>query len=243
MATAEVTEKVTEQVAEHLEEAAEVTRSVDPRAVKFLLIGMAPGVVLGFFLGYRYNREKIRAEAFAKSEEEVAKIREVYQEGRREVAPEKPPVEELIEEKGYITPEPPTRPLAAPVPIIDDAPVVVKKDKDKDEGWNYSHELSRRTTSRPYILHQDEFQANESDYTQVTYTYYSGDDVLADEDETVIPNINETIGTSNLRKWGHGADDYDVLYLRNPVLEIEIELCRVPKSYEEEIGGLERSEE
>ena len=78
-------EQVVEEVAENLEEAAEVTRQQSiPELSDFLVGGFAVGVAVGFYFGHRWNKEKIRAEAFKKSEEEVEKIREVSIKSRRE---------------------------------------------------------------------------------------------------------------------------------------------------------------
>jgi hypothetical protein len=247
MATGALTEQVIEEVAENLEEAAAVTRMIDAKAVSYFFGGSVFGIALGFYFGYRYNREKIRAEVFKESEAELDKIRDVYQ--RKTVAGQpKPTVEEVIEEKGYVVVDEvdiPARPLKPPVPI-QDRPLFAKRtadgEKSKDDGWDYPSELARRGLDRPYIIHQDEFHLNESGFSQVTYTVYS-DDVITEEDDTVINNADNLIGLDNLQHWGHGADDFNVLYIRNPVLDIEFEMCRTPKTYEETVLGLEHADE
>jgi hypothetical protein len=252
MATGSLTETVIEEVAENFEEAAEVTRMIDARAVRYFIGGVVVGAALGFYFGYRFNREKIRAEAFKESEEELEKIREVYQQRVTANQP-KPSVEDLVEERGYsvqVTEEEVVeRPLKPPVPISGQ-PFAPSKDpkrtadgeKDKHEGWSYPYEMAKRDITRPFIIHQDEFFTKETGYQQVTYSYYAGDGVLADEADTVISNPDNLIGIENLNHWGHGADDFNVLYIRNSQLELEFEICRTPKSYEEEVLGLEHDE-
>lgn len=239
-------ELVVEEVAENLEEAAAAVRMLDTKALGFLVGGLAVGVGVGFYFGYRYNREKIRAEAFRDSEDEVQRIREYYE------RTQKPELEAIVEERGYDTPEPVERPLPAPVPVQEPHPVmlpeeVVKEvtkepEKDKDAGWSYPAELARRTPNNPYIIHQDEFFENETEFSQTTLTYYEGDDVLADTDDTVIHNRLTLIGDP-LSRFGHGTDDYNVLYVRNPHLEMEYEICRVQKSFEVEVEGLDDASE
>jgi len=243
-------ELVVEEVAENLEEAAAAVRMLDTKALGFLVGGLAVGVGVGFYFGYRYNREKIRAEAFRDSEDEVQRIREYYE------RTQKPELDAIIEEKGYDTPEPVQRPLPAPVPVIE--PVArqmpieevevqrveqEKAEKDKDVGWSYPAELARRTPNKPYIIHQDEFFENETEFSQVTLTYYEGDGVLADTDDSVLHNQISLIGDGTLSRFGHGADDYNVLYVRNPHLEMEYEICRVQKSFEVEVEGLDDASE
>lgn len=247
MATGELAEVVVEEVATNLEEAAVAVRLIDTKAVGFMIVGLGVGLSVGFFIGYRYNREKLRAEAFRQSEEEVDKIREMYRESRVIESP-KPDLEEIVEERGYSTTgktfEEKVRPLKPPVPVLPDAsvePIVdEKKEKDKDTDWSYPYELSQRSPNTPYIIHQDEFFGDESGYPHVTYTYYVGDDILADEDETVLNNRVTLIGPAeHLTRFGHGADDPNSLYIRNSHLEIEIEIVRDPGTYRQEVQGLE----
>lgn len=236
---------VTEEIAENLEEAAVATRMIDSRAVGFFLGGAVVGAAVGFYFGHRWNREKIKAEAFKESQEELDKIRENF--AQRSIgAQPKPSIEEVVEEKGYSVEE---RPLKPPVPLTDPrgahlgsahAPRTEDGEKNKYDGWSYPYELAQRNIHVPHVIHQDEFAGNENEYQQTTYTYYAGDDILTDTDDTVINNRENLIGPpENLQRFGHGTDDENVLYIRNADLELEFEICRTPKSYEEEVLGIE----
>lgn len=215
---------VVEEVASNLEEAAEATRRLNPKSISFVLGGFVVGLGVGFFIGYRFNKEKIKAEAFKKSEAEVEMIREVYQQKMMAAEP-KPSVEEVIEEKGY------DRPLPAPVPGI-------VEPESTDAGWDYRKELANRVDGEPYVIHQNEFMSRDSNYTHVAYTYYEGDDVLVDENNRPLPHADIIVGVNNLR-FGVGTDDDDVVFVRNDRLERDMEICRTHDSYEEEVLGLE----
>jgi hypothetical protein len=281
-------EQVTEQVAQSLEEAARVTRHLNVKSISLFSGGLAVGVVVGFYIGYRFNKEKIRAEEFRRSEEEIATMREVYKarEARHDVArtreakaaeseatkmPNKPAVDDLVKEKGYVAYSSASetaveeRPLPSPVPGVapprrtgarpieaGSLPVHQLREehfskrteggqKDKNDGWVYAQELTQRSADRPYIIHQDEFALNESGFQQVTYTYYDKDDTLTDEDDTILSNRENLIGENTLR-WGHGADDYNLVHIRNPKLELEFEICRTPRSFEEMVLGFQDDE-
>lgn len=261
MAAGTLTEEVIEQVAEHLEETAEATRMLDARVIGFGITGATIGAVIGFIFGYRYNREKIRAEAFLQSEAELEKIRDVYRHRVTElplVVPEKENLETIIEERGYSNKvhdvdqavtdvDLSERPLKAPVPIDPSKTVktVVRTDegeKDKNDNWSYPSEMAQRSVEKPFIIHQDEYATNESGYKQETYMYYEGDQVLAELDDTPITNIDELVGLNNLKKFGHGSDDQNIVYIRNSRLDLEIEVCRSPGSFENEVEGLEHSD-
>lgn len=240
-------ETLTEEVALNLEEAAAVTRRLNPKNIGLVSGGIAIGVVIGFVIGYRLSKEKIRAEAFQQSEREVAKIRETYRQAT--AARDKPSVEELIEERGYIDQGEVERPTRPPVPVAPPkhfaggshpfAKRTEEAEKDKHDGWSYPYELSHRSPNIPYIIHQDEYMGNETNYSQVTYSYYAGDDVLTDEQEQVIENRENLVGTEWNERWGHGSDDMNVIFVRNSELGMEFEICRTPASFAEEVLGLD----
>jgi hypothetical protein len=96
----------------------------------------------------------------------------------------------------------------------------------------------------PHIIHQDEFFSNEeTPFQQTTYVYYAGDDKLTDTDNTVLNNRESFVGPDALINFGHGTDDANIVYVRNPGLELEIEVVRHNGTYEEEVLGLEREED
>lgn len=243
MAAGAVTEVVIEEVAENLEGAAAAARRINVQGCGYFFGGFSVGLAIGFVVGNRYNKKKLRAEAFESSEEEVELIRETYR-SRAIAAQPKPTADEIIKERGYLEvseDEPQPRSLRAPVPITSARAEVHHVDKTKDEGWDFPTELAQRNPDEPYVIHQDEFKGTETGYEQVAYTYYSGDDVLAGEDDKPIPHADVIVGHGNL-KWGHGSDDEDVVFVRNDKLELEMEICRSPKSFEEEVLGLEHSD-
>lgn len=250
------TEQVVEQVADNLEGAAEVARRIDPRLVSYFLGGVGVGAAIGFFVGYRYNREKIKAEAFKESEAEIESIREHYRQKATADAnvTEKESLSAIVVREGYVEEEDAARqgmldlealrqrPLKPSVPV-DPAKRIFRStetEKDKMDNWNFAREMATRTGDRPYIIHQDEFAQNDTEFSQVTYTYYVEDDVLVDESEEIITDRDALVGRGSLNRFGHGTDDFNILYVRNPVLEMEIEICRSPGSYEVEVLGLER---
>lgn len=253
MAAEKVAEQVVEQVAEHLEDAAEVTRSIDMTAVRYFLGGVGLGVAIGFYFGYRFNREKIKAAAFKESEAEIENIREHYR--QKTTAVENAKAKGIIVEEQYRPQDKIEvhveeevhykRPLPPPVPISSRPRVyrTTAAEKDKMDDWHFPTELARRSSDAPYIIHQDEFAHNETEYPQVSYTYYAEDDVLLDEEENILSDRDALIGAGVLNRFGHGTDDFNILYIRNPVLELEIEICRDTGSYEEQVLGLEREPE
>lgn len=256
-------EELAEEVATNLEEAAEVTRKLNTSGLGYLAVGLGFGAAIGFYFGYKFNREKIRAEAFKDAELEVTRLRELYlQKSLASVNMEKPPVEAMVEERGYAERieysnrvensgySTPGRPLPAPVPIqdipadaLDDLPDnPVGTSKSKNAKWNHEQEVKSRTPDAPYVIHQNEYNHSELGYDKVVYTYWAIDDVISDsQDDHPIPNGDIVVGVDNL-KFGHGSDDTDVVFVRNDRLELDMQICKVDKSFEEEVLGLNRNE-
>jgi len=239
-------EAIVEEVATNLEEVAEVTRRINTAALGYFVGGVVIGVGVGFYFGQRFRKEKLRKEAFEQSEAEVAEIREMYRTGERVTAVplEKENVQDIIEKRGYsMKSEHDVRSLLRPpVPVTPD-PVVSPLTSIRiapEEVWNYGLEQSLRSGNAPYIIHEDEFRGSELGYQQIACTYYAGDDVLVDEDGDIL-SIDSTVGNGNLR-FGHGSGSDNVVFIRNDKLEVDMEVSRLPGSYESEASGLDPNE-
>jgi gas vesicle protein len=105
------------------------------------------------------------------------------------------------------------------------------------EPWNYAKEVKSRTRQVPYVIHLDEFRQNEPEHEQVTYTYYEQDDILADSHDMTIDDMDKVIGIANLERWGHGSQDVNIVYIRNEVLSLDLEIVRDRGSYAEQTSG------
>lgn len=106
----------------------------------------------------------------------------------------------------------------------------------EDDDWDYETELSTRTREEPYVIHRDEFFGNEMDFQQETLTYYAGDDIMSDTDDSPIYNYQGLMG---VLQFGHGSGDPNVCYIRNEVIHMEWELLLNHGTFAEEVLGLE----
>lgn len=109
-----------------------------------------------------------------------------------------------------------------------------------DDDWDYEEELKNRTTEAPYVIHKDEFWAEESGYDQTTLTYFAGDDILVDDRETPIYDYKSVIGEL---KFGHGSGDPNVFHVRNDRHRAEYEVLRDRGHYSIEVLGLSAEED
>ncbi len=105
-----------------------------------------------------------------------------------------------------------------------------------DDDWNYAREVKKRTPAEPYVIHKDEFYSDEKGYLQSTLIYYSGDNILCDEDDTPVYNHDRVTGPL---LFGHGSGDPNVVHIRNDNRKSEYEILYDPGLYSETVLGLE----
>jgi hypothetical protein len=107
---------------------------------------------------------------------------------------------------------------------------------DDEDDWDYDEELKTRTPETPYIIHRDEYYEEENGYSHSTLTYYAGDDVLVDTDDSPLYNAQQIVGTLI---FGKGSGDPSVVHVRNDVLEAEYEVLLDHGYYQVEVLGQE----
>jgi hypothetical protein len=214
--------------------------------------GAAIGLFAGLRIGYQAGINE-QLEEFEVDEEEeetqlefefdatVEDIQLVDQEALREVVREG--IQRIDVRIPAFDPNPRNDPrdimVAEPPMVIDTSalPEIVPIsvfDTEYDH-WDYEEEVPNRTKEKPYILHRDEFWAEEENYDQSTLTYYVEDDILTDQDDTPIYGYLSVTGPL---LFGHGSGDPNVVHVRNDKQSAEYEIIRVDGSYAREILGV-----
>lgn len=102
-----------------------------------------------------------------------------------------------------------------------------------DDDWDWEEEKAKRHADMPYVIHEDEFQADEKGFNQKTLTFYQEDEVLVDESN--VPIYNYSTATGPLR-FGHGTNLSDVVHIRNEKLKSEYQIIRDSGAYAETQG-------
>lgn len=115
--------------------------------------------------------------------------------------------------------------------------------KPMDEAFDYEAEIALRSIDAPYIISKDEYNQGEKDFDQEELTYYEGDDVLADSKGKHIPDTDDSVGDTNLHRFGHGSGDNNVLYVRNERLELDFVILKSMGEYAKEVLGLRHSDD
>lgn len=86
----------------------------------------------------------------------------------------------------------------------------------------------------PHVITPEEFGEN-THYDRISLTYYA-DHVLADENDEIIRDVEETIGFGSLNHFGEY--EADVVYVQNDILKCYYEITRDLRKYEDVAGEL-----
>lgn len=102
------------------------------------------------------------------------------------------------------------------------------------EGYtNYSahseknnNEEDETVVDKPRVISPDEY--GDCDYTTISLTYYS-DGVLADDEDEIVDNVEDTVGADFAEHFG----DYemDSVHIRNDRRKCDYEICKDNRSY------------
>lgn len=196
------------------------------------VVAFAGGGVGGYFLGKR-KAQRVEIHVVQPTDEQLALFEEVEEIQITESITETTIVE--VEDDGYIQ-----RIVEAQhEDPSEDEPAVVTVLVD-DGDWDYEAEMSTRDPRAPYILHQEEFIGDELGYRQETVTYYAGDQIMSDNNDTPLYGFEDLMGEL---QFGHGSRDPNVVYIRNEVIHMEWEVLRDEGSFSEQVLGIQADRE
>lgn len=231
---------VTQAANEIVEEVAQSTSSFGGKVM--LVIG---GIAIGGAAGYFLTKKQLETKYQKMANDEIAEMRAHYLAKTQELEEKKPDLDEVMADLGYKTklegPDETVFVKVDPTDPGDEAEEITLSSTaepvDPDTDWNYAIELQGRTEDVPYVIHRDEFFGEETDFEQIQLTYYEGDDVLSDTNDTPVDDQDAMVGLGNLSKFGHGSGDPNVVYIRNHELQLEIEVTHSDGKFAEEVHG------
>lgn len=249
MATKEATvQEGAEQVVDGLEEIAAASQGLNKQV---LFVG---GVIIGVSVGFLIAKKRLEAKIRAEAEEEINAVRDLYFEKARRldntkrVVEKKETIQEVMEKAGYVSPtedrevaeaEAGPEQVALEAEQEPETRNVFHAGEITDWDWDVEKQIREEGHDQvPYVLHRDEYFPNEYGWDQVSLTYFEGDDVLADDHDTPVDDQDAMVGLGNLAKFGHGSGDPNVVYVRNPELNLEIEIIHSDGEFAKQRRGI-----
>lgn len=185
--------------------------------------------VSGAAIGSLVTWQVVKRKYEAIIQEEIDSVKEVYSKKHVDT-----PVEEVKEDRNEVA--------RAKADEAKEKPSVLEyAAKLQEHGYtNYSNPASVQEEAeeeekedvivdRPYVISPDEF-ATLDDYDVVSLTYYQ-DNIVADIDDEIVEDLEETIGIESLNHFGEFEDDS--VFVRNDRLKIDYEILLDQRTYVE----------
>lgn len=268
-AATEVVADIAEEFADSAQHVADISRATSGRGLGLAFGAFLIGTGVGGGLAYIFANRRLETKYQQIAEDEIQEMREHFRAKTRAQESEaaKRPVEELVKERGYSSPDVDTSKPPMAVQPPENIAVETKSDPRNDasmgenevEGpngvkspiernvfrsanenveWDWDTEKGSRSDKKPYVIHRDE-RYESPEYSDVSLTYYAADDVVCNErDEIIDPaDRDRQFGEKNLDRFGHGSGDPSIVYIRNDELEIVYEIVHSPNSYAQEVHG------
>lgn len=205
-----------------------------------IIVSAVVSVAIGTVIGYKFAKSRLAKEYDARLEAELNATQKYYISRASKDGYDTPAnaVEALIDEEAKVallkyqgTEEPETE---------DDEEVnetVTVNVFHNDYNFDLEEEMKTRTSDRPYVIMEQEYLENDPDHEQTDLIYYVGDDVLADENDTIIEDANTIVGDDNLVRFGEGSQNNNVVFIRNEAIDTDFEVLRSFTKYSEQILG------
>lgn len=215
---------------------------------KSLLIATAAGIsglAVGGLVGYKVAEKRLASQFDERLEKETAEMRVFYttvkkpystpEEAVKDLIPE-PVNNVLVEYKGEAE-------RVAYHKVVPSEETPKPEDFESFEGTEEAQEVHQNIFTsppdHPYLITEEEFNQNETEFAQVSLVYYQKDDILTDTREDVIEDVEKTVGTVFKSNFGYGGADDNYVHVRNKKLRIDFEIVRNDGSYAEEVLGLD----
>lgn len=106
----------------------------------------------------------------------------------------------------------------------------------QEEGYTNYTEHSKKNTEKkdesmpnePYVIYPEEY-GEDDNYMQISLVYYAGDNVLADDEDEVVEDIEDTVGVDFAEHFGEYEDDS--VFIRNDRLRCDYEILKDNRSF------------
>lgn len=164
-------------------------------------------------------------------EEELKNVREVVEEIKESEEQEKRTYvdyvkkyspDEIVKDKYYDMPY----------------PDVIDEDYHEDDSPPEDPPENDLLYEEPFVISREDFDDTYAHFDKITITYYEQDDVLADSQDEVIPDIESVVGYEALCRFGDMSDDDNIVYVRNGRLGSDYEIILAQESYTESVLGI-----
>lgn len=116
------------------------------------------------------------------------------------------------------------------------------QDSGEEDDENEDDRPIRVRDDGPYMITFEEFVDDYKDYEKISLSYFEEDDTLIDDKESLIPNVEDIVGSKHLSMFGPDivkySQDQNIVYVRNNRLKADFEVIHEDGSYSENVLGI-----
>jgi hypothetical protein len=206
-------------------------------AIGSVVVSLAIGGAAGYFIAKKHMESIIdeEVEAFkrdyaARQEANLSAMVTAQENAEAKGSVEQLTAVAISEQQGYISKD-----EALQRSVFDNAKAVPEWDEEAEEAF--------RLENAVFLITQDEWMLNETDFQQEQLTYYEGDDTLATATDTVVTEVVDMVGVDCLTKFGYGSRSPDTVYVRNENFNTDYEIVRATGRYSDVVLGLDDGDE
>jgi hypothetical protein len=106
----------------------------------------------------------------------------------------------------------------------------------------YENLKATRSDAAPYLISVSEYFDDNPHFQKQTITYFAGDNVVCFEDDSIMLDPDSDFGTINLDRFGVMSDSDHIVYVRNPLLDIDWEIVKETGKYSDMIAHIQGSD-
>lgn len=190
------------------------------------------GALIGASVTYFLTKKAIEKRAFDLAEEEIHAVKETYnliRSSKRTEEEERQRTHEYLE---VLDRQQYAAQSEEPEEFVEENLDAVHEESEDVTTWD-------RSRDEPYVISTDEYMNDADEYDKLVLTYFEADNTLVDEADTIIPDVEGTVGAANLLNFGAGSKDKNVVYIRNDRQENDYEVIRNMSSYSQVVLGIE----
>lgn len=113
----------------------------------------------------------------------------------------------------------------------------ITTDNDLKEAAKVAEKMA--VSNNAYVIPPEEFGELDN-YAKISLTYYA-DKVLADENDEIVENVEQTVGVASLSRFGEYEDDS--VFVRNDILKADYEILQDLREFADVIESRARDQE
>jgi len=112
-----------------------------------------------------------------------------------------------------------------------------EREEEEEEQYKFSQLSNKGNADDPYAITVEQFADENDHYDKITLYYYEDDGVIAEENEEVLVDADNIIGTEFVEHFGDDTGDPEITYVRNDKIQVDYEIIRLSKSYAKTVLG------